>query len=552
MASCLAGVALLSPSFLLMPDFRADSNFLVPWRLHVLMAYGEGPHISSLASTSHRVAGGFRRFQGGGIRWLLLSAVAAASVVSINFYGATALAITFPLLALACYLERRDWRIFKIGLNCHDRLRADRWWLAPSYLQITSRNLRLVAPAGNSWSLPLFAAVLAGYLAFSFWIRRWSYFRSYSFFIWSGAGFLGLYILGWRWFGFQVAGNSLRLVPELDVFLILCGVQLASIVWSLRPKGSLRWAPRVALALLLLICFRPAWRYMKNVGSPFPQDQNWQQRVEYRTPAWLAQQFPDQRVWVTGTIRFWYNVWDDGIQGDGGSDQGILNPILPAAKWAITHTDDAQRLDAWLKALGVDIVVVPGPTSQEGFKEFADPKFYDAHFPLLRDDGAGNRYYRIPRRSTGIVRIADRKRLESVPPLPQEPQLAQLINYAQAVEAIPSGGASPDRAHGRWRNDDALDIDVDVREDEVLLVQENYDPYWRASVDSRPQAIQRDPAGFMTMRLPAGKHLVHLIFQTPTEVIVGRLVTVVSIILVAFFGFRKRPDSKLPAASGIH
>ena len=41
--------ALLSPSFVFMSNLRYDSLFWVPQRLHVLMSYGEGPHITSLA-----------------------------------------------------------------------------------------------------------------------------------------------------------------------------------------------------------------------------------------------------------------------------------------------------------------------------------------------------------------------------------------------------------------------------------------------------------------------------------------------------------------------
>src|SRR5262249_46210423 len=47
MAAAFTG--LLSPSLLLMPNLRADSPHWVPQRLHVLAAYGEGPHISSLS-----------------------------------------------------------------------------------------------------------------------------------------------------------------------------------------------------------------------------------------------------------------------------------------------------------------------------------------------------------------------------------------------------------------------------------------------------------------------------------------------------------------------
>ena len=57
-----AGVALISPCYLLAPEFRSDT----PWRLHVLMAFGEGPHISSLSMLPLVWFGAWKRFRGGG------------------------------------------------------------------------------------------------------------------------------------------------------------------------------------------------------------------------------------------------------------------------------------------------------------------------------------------------------------------------------------------------------------------------------------------------------------------------------------------------------
>ncbi len=534
-ALAAAGVALVSPCYLLLPYARADSHYLTPWRLHVLMAYGEGPHISSLALLPVVWLGAWRRFTGGGVRWLLLGACAAAAVVTINFYGATALAITFPLLAWSCYLERRNWRVFRdSALLAALAYGLAAWWLAPSYLQITGRNLRLVAPAGNSWSLPVLAGILVGYLVVSLWLRRRSWFGSYAFFIGSAASFLGLYVLGYHWFGFQVAGNSLRLIPELDLLLVLCGVHFVWLGWVWKPQTL----SRISIAIPVLLAFAPSLLYLRHFKAEFPGDRQWQQRVEFKTPAWLTAQFPDQRVFVSGTIRFWYNAWHDGTQADGGSDQGILNPLLPAAKWAITHTDDPEWLRAWLQALAVDIVVVPGPTSQEGFKEFAHPTLFDTAFPLLRDDGEGNRHYRIPRRATGIARIANRVSLDGVPPLPAEPAKAQIVAYAQAVEADPPGGPSNGRVQAQWRNDDALDVTAEIRDGETLLVTETFDPYWRAYVNGGVQKIQRDAAGFMALPLAPGKHSVRLVFETPTELIVGRALSGGCLLLVLFLAIR--------------
>ena len=254
-----AGVALISPCFLILPDVRMDSPFLVPWRLHVLMKYGEGPHISALSVLPLAWLGAWRRFLGGGVRWLILSAGAAALVVTINFYGATALAITLPLAAWSCFLQRRDWRIIRdaffiaalaYGLTA--------WWLVPSYLRITSRNLRLVSPEGNKWSVPVALIILAVYIAVSLVLRRLRRFDAYSFFIYSGLWFLGVYVLGYRWFGLQVAGSSMRLVPEMDLFAILCAVQLAGSIWIRLPNTRVRLADTPRRSSNLVLCFLPS------------------------------------------------------------------------------------------------------------------------------------------------------------------------------------------------------------------------------------------------------------------------------------------------------
>jgi hypothetical protein len=536
-----AGVALISPCFLVVHDLRMDSPWLVPWRLHVLMTYGEGPHISSLAVLPIIWLAAWRRFRGGGVGWLVLSALAAAVVVTINFYGAAVLAITFPLLAWSCFMERQDWRIWGnaalVGLLSYG---LTAWWLVPSYLRITARNLHMVAPEGNSWSLPVLLGLLVVYVAASFALRRWSHFSAYPFYVWSGFFFLGIYTLGHRWFGFQVAGDSDRLFPELDLFVILCGADLARILWARRLDGLFRLIPRIAVLLILLACFRPGWRYMKHIYSEFPADAHWQQRVEYKTASWLWQYFPDQRVFVSGTIRFWYNVWQNGQQADGISDQGILNPVLSTARWRILADHDPDLARHWLQALGVDILVVPGPTSQEPYQDFSKNwQMYEGHFPLLRDDGEGNRYYRIPRRAPGIVRIVDSARLKAAPSVPPQYENAQIRDYAEAIEAVPPGGGRPDRARGHWRNHDALDVDAETRAGEALLVQENYDPSWRAYVDGRTETIEPDTVGFMLLHLPPGRHSVRLVFETPFEMIAGRILSIISVGLIGWLAIRR-------------
>ncbi|MBZ5610943.1 MAG: hypothetical protein LAP38_21985, partial [Acidobacteriia bacterium] len=536
------GAALLSPCFLVLPDIRSDSYFLAPMRLHVLMRYGEGPHISALSILPIAWLGAWRRFEGGGVRWLLLCASAAALVVTFNFYGAVTLAITFPLLAWAFFLERHDWRVLRdtafiaalaYGLTA--------WWLAPSYFRITVRNLRFVSPGSDQRSLTIAAILALAYLALSFGLVRRLRFSPYSWFIWSGLWLLSVYILGSRWFGLQITGVPQRLLPELDLFAILCGVQIVRGIWTWRPASPVRSVLRPAAALLLLLCFWPSWSYLRHVFVEFPRDRQWQNRIEYRTAAWLEKNAPNQRVFLRGSIRLWYNVWQNGQQADGGSEQGLLNPRFPNVRWRAEYDPDPVFVRHWLQAVGVDVLVASGPASQEPNKDFAQQMpMFDAHLPLLRDDGEGNRFYRVPRRATGIARLVDRSRVETLPTVPTEYEQAPLAAYVDAVEASPPGGDSPDRARARWLSSDALDVDIDAQAGEALLVQENYDPYWRAYVDGRRLAIKPDAIGYMLVDAPPGKHTVRLVFETPLELIAGRALTLATLALVVFLALRYR------------
>ncbi len=528
-------IALASPSFLVLPDIWNDSMFHVPQRLHVLMSYGEGPHISSLAMLPIAWLGAWKRFHGGNARWLCLSAIGIALTVTINFYGLVTILITMPLVLWACLLERPDWRIVRdavlIGVLGWG---LTAWWLVPSFVRVTSRNLYLVSPAGNSWSLPVLIGLLSIYLAVSLMLRRFAWFSAYPFFIWSGLWWLAAYILGFRWFGFQVAGNPIRLIPEMDIFAILCFVQLAGIIWRWTPDGSLKLVPRIALLVLLFFAYRPSWRYVKHAYHEFPKAPNWQERVEYKTETWLYQHFPDERAFVTGTIRFWYDTWHEGQEADGASQQGILNPLLPGAQWIVVHGKDPKIIMWWLQALGVDIMVVPGKDSQEPYRDIEDPKKYDAVLPLLRDDGEGNRYYRVPRGAPGIVRIVDRARMGAVPKIRVEGLTTQVQAYAEAVESAVGG----DRARCQWRGSDVMDIVAEVGLGEALLVQETYDPNWRAYESGRAQAIQADAVGHMLIELPPGSHTIRMVFETPAEVVAGRFIAILCLLTMVVSAIR--------------
>jgi hypothetical protein len=538
-----AGTALLSPSFLFLSEFRLDSGFLAPQRLHALINYGEGPHISALSVLPFVFIAVLLWMHRSNPAWLAVSAIAAAAVVTNNFYGATALAILFPILAWSCFVVRPEVKLLAYfagiaalayGLTA--------WWLVPSYLSVTSRNLKLVAEEGNSWSVVVLIVAILAFLFVTFKLpdRLKS---AYGIFVWGGFLFLGLYILGRRYLGFQVAGESSRLVPEFDLFFILAMIEVLRWMWNLHPSKGPSWLPRAAVVLIIAASCWPVPYYLRHAYMPFPEDHNWRDRIEYRTTKWMQENLPGKRALATGSIRFWYNAWFDLPQLDGGSQQGVLNLNVvtsqPRMMWG--YDMDLNRL--WLKALAVDVAIIPQKESKELYHDQAPEilPLWRKEFPVLRDDGEGNIYYRIDRRVQGIVRIVDSGRMQGLVPIPAQEERVPLLNYVNAIEADPATGGSKDRIHMTRPNTDEMHVQASIAPGEAILVQESFDPGWHAYANGQPIPIEKDPVGFMLLRAEPGAQRVVLRFEPTAEIRVGLILSTLSVIIAAvlvFFGCR--------------
>src|SRR5215467_9857815 len=167
--------ALVSPSFLFFKDFRVDYqgvNFM-PIRLGVLIRYGEGPHMSAFALLPFALAAAWNGLRRNRIGLLAAAGIMSAAVVSNNFYGATALAMFFPILVWCVWLAEQDAMIFARAAA----IAALAWglcafWFTPSYLRVTLDNMKLVSEPGHAWSAAMLALVAAAYGALSWrWVR---------------------------------------------------------------------------------------------------------------------------------------------------------------------------------------------------------------------------------------------------------------------------------------------------------------------------------------------------------------------------------------------
>jgi hypothetical protein len=332
--------------------------------------------------------------------------------------------------------------------------------------------------------------------------------------------FLCLDVAGFYTLGFRIMGEPARFVPELDLAIILVAVEIARLGWA-RPGW--RWA----VAALTILAFVPSVSYLRHAWSPFPKAGPIENEYSYQTTKWLHDNVPNERVMATGELRLWFNAWFDNSQLDGGSMQGMTNQILPVAIYQILAGEKAELSVWWLQALGTGIVVVPGPTSREHYKDFSYPDKFRGVLPVLFED-RGTTIYRVPRISTAIGRVVGRSAIREVGAITGGADAVQLAKYVSVVE-----DTRQPKAEVKWRDFDHVEIHANVGAGQTVLLQETYDPAWRATENGQPLAVKPEPVmGWMLIDVPPGQHTVSLHFQTPAENRIGQVLFFVTLAII--------------------
>jgi hypothetical protein len=524
-----AATALLSPSFLLLSGYRHDSVFWVPQRLHVLMAYGEGPHISALSILPAALAASFLAVRSWKPAALAAAGALGALVAANNFYGATALAILYPIVVWsvwACERPRGVWLraaaipVLAYGLSA--------FWLTPSYVKITLMDLKWVSlPANNSSRVVLLIAA-AYYCLFTVRAASRRPDREWAVFVSGAALIFSVWVLGFFGFGLRISGDSVRFLPELDLALILVSVEAVRRLWA-DPRL------RLPVALLVMFAFVPALRYLKHAWTPFPKAAPLENVYEYKTAKWVNDHLPGARVLPAGTVRFWFDAWFDNAQPDGASDQAMLDQIIPTATWEIFQGDRADLTVLWLQALGTDAVVAPGPGSFEPYHELKHPEKLSGVLPILYDDQHETLIYRVPRLHPGIARIVDRAAMNSPVKIQGGDDAAGLAKYVAVVEN-PAQNAST----LTWHGFDEADIEAHTGEGQSVLVQETWDPAWHAYEHDKELPIRIETAmGFMLIDTPEGEHRIQMRFETPLENRAGQVLFVLTGLVIGGLVIRR-------------
>lgn len=533
-AAWLGAVAtsLMSPIFLFMPRFRGDAWMWQPQRLGVLVKYGEGPHMSALALIPIALAFAWLALDKRRPWAIALAALCCAGVVSTNFYGATALAVFYPVMVWSLWITRLEKRILAPAiaipvLACG----LTAFWLVPSYIKVTTENMIYVSQHGTTWSIWLAVAVTVVFALASDWLARGKPERAWGVFVAGCVVLFSLNVLGNYYFNFRVAGEPLRLLPELDTIYIMAIVLILKWMWD-RPGIALRGVAIV----LVLASFYSAMGYVRHAWHMFPVWPNYQSRVEYRVTDWLWKNMPDARVAPTGSVRFWFDAWHDLAQLGGGSEQGLLNKQVEPAQWESNLGHKGEPTVLWMESMGVDALFVSDKRSQEFFKDFQHPEKVAGLLPVLYDDGQGNTIYRVPRRYPARARVVDTALFRSLHAQRFNDDVEYLGAYADAIEKGPDAPPTLTRD-----GPDAMLVHARVEPGQSIVVQETYDPAWQATEGGQTLAVRKDIMGFMLIDAPPGNADIRLEFTTPLENRVGRMVTLATLlVLLTMALFRRR------------
>lgn len=468
--------SLASPALLLAPGMRR-------WvRLENLVQYGEGPHTAALALLPLAVLAVHWSLERRGPARTLLAALAVAAVPLTNWIGAFALALMLAAYLLARAAEAA-WlglvgRAAAIGALAY-ALAAS--WIPPSTLGAIARNAQYVEGNFQMTSRQLiYAAFIAlGATALLLAMRRVGLLvRFAALFVL----FTGALVLAHAWAGIAIMPQPWRYHPELEMALALAAC------WAFSRLRLL--ARLVAFAGLALAMALNPVSYFKRAAELI-QPIDIQQTVEYRAATFLNS---SGRAYLSGSAQFWATAFSDVPLIGGGFDQGRINPVNAALDFAIPYTlADGPRTAMWLRLLGADAVYVSGPQSPDAYRqEWRDPrKFEGVLEEIWRDRDTS--IYRVPGQGT-LAHAIRREHVVRRAPVNAE-DVEPVLPLAQALE----DAAAQPPLRIEWLSPSQARVAGVIAAGELIFLQVNYHPGWRAASSGRDLPIERDGLGFMVL-----------------------------------------------------
>ena len=527
--------SLFSPSALLMADVARDLGGL--WysrRLQVMTVYGEGPHVTAMTLLPVAVLALENALVKRTGRALALAALSIALVFLTNIPGSMALGV-----AVFCWIcaQPRGRRRAAWGVAASASALA---YCLACFGVPPSSMFRVGANAGDMHRgftnslhygpLPLVLA-LGSVAAAGFLLARTRLPLAVRFAILFSA-LAGAMAATAHSETFELLPQVGRLHLEFEIGACLL---LGCTAWALYTLFP-RWTRPVLLAL----CLGPVvvqygnyrWRARLDI-----QRADLEKRSEYTTARWLQANLPGGRVYVTGSTAFWLNAFSATPQLIGCCDQGQSMPVLNEVPYKVNSAISPAITEAgidWLRALGVQAIVVNGPASTDEYKDIRAPERFDGVLPLLHREN-GDAIYSVLPLGTSLAHVLRPGELVPHGP-PGKFAYADILKYARAnVDA-----ARPAAAF-EWRGGARARIRANLGPGDLLSVQVAWFPGWKAAVHGQPKSVSADGMDFLVIQPQCqGDCEIDLTWTGRGDLPLAAMVSVATLALLAFLAFRRR------------
>ncbi len=297
---------------------------------------------------------------------------------------------------------------------------------------------------------------------------------------------LAIVTLAAEWGGIYVMPQPERYHVEMEMPLVM--VAAFTLVPLVRRFTG---GKQVAVAAIFVVAsLLQLYGYRQYAGDMIrPVDSR--EMVEFEVARWLDDNLPGRRVFATGSTQFWLNAFSDNPQIGGGFDQGIHNRQIPAVHFGVPYTmSDGADTALWLKAYGVQAIVVSGPETRDSYQNYRDSGKFRGVLPEAWRSG-DDAIYEVPHRSDSLARVVLRKHVVERPPTNND-DVEPIIAYVEALDddALPA-------AEIDWRRPHEGLIHAELKPEHLVSVQISHHPGWRALVNGEPRPIERDGLGFM-------------------------------------------------------
>lgn len=520
--------SLCSPSYDLFQTIDNDRGILsIPWRLQVMVKYGEGPHNAGLMLIPLALLGVLKAARAPGFTWVAAGAIGLAAVALTHWIAAFALAIGV-LLLMAAYARARDFHHSRVLAAGALGYALSAFWLTPTFVRTVAFNWPKDSFGYKVEDHQRLALALIAVAAFLIWagFRKALQFR-YLCFVTLCAFVFAAITESFYAHGIDAIPESRRYALEMELFLALAVAEWLRTGW--RAGGGVnRFCVVLAACLLVSQAVPQAVRFLGGGYSRWvlrPKEDT----TEYRIARWLSAHPSNGRVYVSGGLRFHLNSWFGLQQTSGTFESGLSNRI--PIDWDYRFRSlagvnpDREVADslAILRAMGVEYLAVHGEGSEEYYRDLKNPARFESALEKVYDDSS-DRVYRVPFGSLAHY-VYPRELAEGWEP-------AAMTRFLSAITDAGRPALSAD-----WDGPSRLLISGGAMPAGMgVSVLMNYDRGWSAFQGGRAVKVGRDRVGFLFLQPGAGHGgTIVLDYQPPAETLIAAGISMVAWVAVLMF-----------------